>query len=412
MDDKRRADFLKDCQAVGLTGEEAVALSDAIDRNPAVLVSALHSALIADPSSFAAVIRAVCLDETPRAAVASKPPAPNGLEHIRGTVQKLARRIKASGPTPIQRRLMEAAARSELQSVIYQHTVLCQTYLPYRNPGDNVLSWDRRNGGAHLEITAGKALYPDQRGLVQLGLPFGPRARLVLMHINQRAITSQSPHIDMGDSLTDFVRRVLKLDPMGRNIDMVKEQLGRLSAAHITLGVANDNTAITHKLEIVKSFNVWFPKDERQRVLWPSYVDLSHEYWETLKAHAVPLDEDHIAALSHSGLALDIYAWLAERLHRVPVNKPQFISWTALHQQFGQGYTGDQAIKKFRQAFTTALKQVRTVYDRARIEEDGRHRPRLVVQAGKEVWREEPAKGLSLHNSPPPVRIIAITKPS
>jgi hypothetical protein len=162
----------------------------------------------------------------------------------------------------------------------------------------------------------------------------------------------------------------------------------------------------------VKSFDVWFPKDERQRVLWPSYVDLSHEYWETLKAHAVPLDEDHIAALSHSGLALDIYAWLAERLHRVPVNKPQFISWTALHQQFGQGYTGDQAIKKFRQAFTTALKQVRTVYDRARIEEDGRHRPRLVVQAGKEVWREEPAKGLSLHNSPPPVRIIAITKPS
>jgi hypothetical protein len=40
---------------------------------------------------------------------------------------------------------------------------------------------------------------------------------------------------------------------------------------------------------------------------------LSLDYWESLKAHAVPLDEGHIARLSHSALALDIYSWLANR---------------------------------------------------------------------------------------------------
>jgi hypothetical protein len=38
----------------------------------------------------------------------------------------------------------------------------------------------------------------------------------------------------------------------------------------------------------------------------------------------------HIAALSHSALALDIYAWLAQRLHRIPPGKPQRVSWEAL----------------------------------------------------------------------------------
>jgi hypothetical protein len=41
--------------------------------------------------------------------------------------------------------------------------------------------------------------------------------------------------------------------------------------------------------------------------------------------------------LAHSALALDIYCWLAQRLHRIPADKPQLISWSALYDQFGQG---------------------------------------------------------------------------
>jgi replication initiator protein len=328
---------------------------------------------------------------------------------------------RGNGPTPIQQRLIDAAVADiehpDQRSILYQHSVLCQTYLPYRNPGDDKREWDRLNGDVHLEVRAGKAMHPKERRLVQLGLPFGPKCRLVLMHINQLALVSQSPRIEVEDSLTAFVRRVLNLDPKGRNITEVKAQLARLSAADITLGIVHDDpdgtgtAAGTGYLRIVKNFDLWFAKNENQRILWPSVIDLSLDYFNSLISHAVPLDEHHIAALSHSALALDIYAWLAQRLHRVPANKPAFVSWAALHGQFGQGYTGDQAIKKFRSVFKVALKQVLVLYKAAKITEDDRRNPSLFIQGGTRVWREPRAKGLTLHNSLPPVprRLITVS---
>jgi Plasmid encoded RepA protein len=321
---------------------------------------------------------------------------------------KLVKQIKrrSGGPTPIEKRLIEGAAYrvenpDEAQSLVFQHTVLCQTCLPFRDPGDEVRTWERLNGNVHLEVNAGKAMHPEQGRLVALGLPFGPKARMILMHINQQALKQKTPEIEVQDSLTKFVRRTLNLDPKGRNMRIVKEQLGRLSAASITLGVIRDGHALTVNSHIVTAFDIWFPKDEHQRVLWPSTIRLSLDYWESLKTHAVPLDEDHIARLSHSALALDIYAWLANRLHRVPANAPARISWAALHGQFGQGYG---RVDNFRAAFRVALREVLALYQMARIDLHEERKPaRVYSQGGKPVLREPPAKGLTLYNSPPPV---------
>lgn len=311
------------------------------------------------------------------------------------------------GPTPIQNRLLETAARyaqeQDDQSILYQHSVFCQTCLPYRDPGDDVRVWERVNGRAHLKVLAGEALHPKEERFVELGLPFGPKSRMILMHINQRALIAQSPVIEVEDSLTRFVGTVLNLDPKGRNIKAVKNQLARLAASTIRLGVVRDGQAITVNSNIVSAFDLWFPKDERQRVLWPSTVSLSLDYFQSLMSQAVPVDEAHIAALSHSALALDIYSWLAQRLHRIPVEKPQIVSWIALHAQFGQGYNPD-AMFKFRQKFRVALKEVLTVYPAARVDEDEAKPARRQVQHGRALWREEAAKGLKLFHSAPPVR--------
>lgn len=320
-------------------------------------------------------------------------------------MKKIQRR--AMGPTPIQKRLLDAAALGiedqDAQSLLYQHTVFCQTSLPYRDPGDEARTWERSNGDVQLEVIAGKAMHPELHRFVPVGLPFGPKCRMVLMHINQRALVTESPHVEVEDTLSKFVRKVLKLDPKGRNIRVVKDQLARLSASSIRLGVVRDGHALTVNSQIVTAFDIWFPKDDRQRVLWPSTVQLSQEYFNSLMNHAVPLDEAHIAALSHSALALDVYAWLAQRLHRVPVGKPARISWAALHGQFGQGYNPEH-MSKFRQVFRVALKEVMTVYKAAKVEEEEAQQPRVYAQGGRYVWRERAAKGLTLYNSPPPVR--------
>jgi Plasmid encoded RepA protein len=331
-----------------------------------------------------------------------------GLLPIGDTLPKLVKKAKASsGPTPIQQRLIDASVFSieqpDLQTLLYQHTVFCQTSLPYRDPGDDARTWERLNGDVHLKVLAGEAMHPDKGRLVQVGLPFGPKCRMVLMHINQRAIVTESPHIKVEDTLSKFVRDVLKLDPKGRNIRVVKDQLSRLSASSIRLGIVRDGHALTINSQIVTAFDLWFPKDDRQRVLWPSTISLSLDYFQSLINHAVPLDEAHIAALSHSALALDIYAWLAQRLHRIPAGKPARISWAALHAQFGQGYNPER-IDKFRQVFRVALKEVLTLYKSARIGDEDPKSPRLYSQGGRYVWRDKPLKGLTLYHSPPPVR--------
>lgn len=319
-----------------------------------------------------------------------------------------------TGPSAIQKRLVEGAAfqienPEEPQSILYQHTVLCQTCLPFRDPGDHARTWERLNGSVHLKVLAGEAMHPDKGCLVPVGLPFGPKARMILMHINQQALKQKSPDVEVQDTLTKFVRRTLNLDPKGRNMRIVKEQLGRLSAASIRLGLVKDGHALTVNSQIVTAFDIWFPKDDRQRVLWPSTIRLSLDYWESLKTHAVPLDEDHIARLSHSALALDIYAWLSNRLHRIPANKPATISWPALHLQFGQGY---HRTDHFRAAFKVALKEVLTLYKKARIDmHEGRKPARLYTQGGELVFREPPAKGLTLYASPPPVSPRSVTRP-
>lgn len=113
-------------------------------------------------------------------------------------------------------------------------------------------------------------------------------------------------------------------------------------------------------------------------MLWPSTVQLSTDYFNSLVNQAVPLDERAIASLAHSALALDVYAWMAQRLHRMPSTKPQLVPWTALYEQFGQGY---QALRFFRRDFLKTLSQVKTAYPTARFDADGR---------GMTLWQSPP----------------------
>src|SRR5262245_64761556 len=98
--------------------------------------------------------------------------------------------------TTIQRRRREAAASiltERARQIDYLHTVQCQTSLPYRNPGDQVREWDRKQGMASLRVEAGSALDPRTNAFVKLGLPFGEKPRLVLIHLASEAVRTGSP---------------------------------------------------------------------------------------------------------------------------------------------------------------------------------------------------------------------------
>jgi Plasmid encoded RepA protein len=270
----------------------------------------------------------------------------------------------------IQERLVSMPLLDEeAQSILYQHSVLCQTCMPYRDPGEAVRLWQRRNGIVRLELQAGRLLDPTTDDFVDVGLPFGPKPRLVLYHLNAEALRTQTPYIELDDSLTAFVKRTLGLDVGGRTIKTVKEQLNRLAAADFRLGASKDGRSITIKGTVIEGLELWTPKDARQRVLWPTHVQFSARYFESLMQHAVPLNESAVSRLSHSAMGLDIYTWLAQRLHRVDPSKAAFVPWVSLKEQFGHGYA---RMDNFKRVFRTTLKQVAAVYREAKFSFDGR----------------------------------------
>jgi hypothetical protein len=269
-------------------------------------------------------------------------------------------------PSAQKRRLFELPPPNADEAILYQHSVLCQTCMPFRDPGDEVRQWERANGLVSLLLAAGQAFHPDTRRFFDVGLPFGPKPRLVLYHLNAEALRTQSPEIELEDSLTAFVKRTLGLDPGGRTIRTVKDQLTRLSAADFRIGtVLGEGRAVTLKGTVIEGFDLWTSKNPQQRVLWPTTVQFSQRYFESLMKHAVPLNETAIARLSHSAMALDIYTWLAQRLHRVEDGKPALVPWVSLWEQFGNGYA---QIREFRRVFSRTLKQVKIVYPEAKFE--------------------------------------------
>ena len=252
---------------------------------------------------------------------------------------------------------MPLPADSEDASILYQHAILCQTCIPYRDPGDSVRTWQWQNGIISLHIQAGAAYDAPRDVWIDAGLPYGPKPRLALYHLNAEALRTRSPAIELEGSLTAFVRRSLGLDPRGRNIRMVKDQLARLAAADFRFGRGHDG------------FELWVPKNEKQCVRWPTRVQFSQRYFESLMQHAVPLKEAVIARLSHSAMALDVYTWLAQRFHRIDPNEPAFVPWVSLKEQFGHEYG---RMDNFRRDFKTTLKQVLAVYREALLTLDGR----------------------------------------
>jgi hypothetical protein len=290
----------------------------------------------------------------------------------------------------VHRRLIEPIEPEDGDDarLAFQHTVFCQTSLPYRDPGDDVREWQREQGAVSMLVKAGEAKNPSTRQWVRLGLPWGTKPRLILAHLNAEALRQGSPEIEVESSLSAFVKRIRGFQH-GREIRAFKDQLSRLSVAVVRLATTHGARGFQINTQVVTAFELWPELDDRQRVLWPSTIKLSLDYFASLQEHAVPLNEADLAALAHSAMALDIYAWLAQRLHRVTPMRPAFITWAALKQQFGPDY---QRMDHFKPKFRIALRQVLARYDRARLDLDGH--------------------GITLHHSLPPVTKRRIALPA
>jgi hypothetical protein len=161
---------------------------------------------------------------------------------------------------------------------------------------------------------------------------------------------------------------------------LVREQAERISRCRLSFHSAGRGGSVLVNQNIVDvAMFVDETPDPRQGSLFVETARLGETFFQQLKQHAVPLDETAIRHIRNSSMALDVYCWLAYRLHSL--SAPRSISWAALAGQFGAGI---KLRKHFKPAFTESLLLAQAVYRDARVEVN--------------------ENGLMLKPSPPPVR--------
>lgn len=272
--------------------------------------------------------------------------------------------------TPIQRKVLNTAVS------IYQDTPgsddiafmpagLCHTFFPYTDPGKDVDTWFRKQGNFVLSIEASKEYNPHTEQMERLGLPSGAKPRLLLAVLNTLALKSNSPEMNLGNSLTEFVGEFMKLNTDGRTINEVKSQMAKLASADIKI-TYNEGAghAYRDRLNIIRGLDVWWAKDKNQRHLWGNYLRFSDDYFNSIKEHSVPLDMRALRALSNKPMAIDVYSFMAHRLHSL--SKPTTVTWQAIKDQFGYTYS---AMNYFKRDFRKILSLVKSLYPDARFDE-------------------------------------------
>jgi hypothetical protein len=259
----------------------------------------------------------------------------------------------------------------------FSHSLLCSVNLPYRNPGDDVRQVTTSSGAVSLLLEAGHL--PQKDGTWKpIGLPYGARARLLLLHLCSEAVKQRSAVVEVTDSFTAFAKE-LGLSISGQSLKGLRDQIQRMSVVKMSLSVrGRGDTATIFQKHLFEKLEGQFPRMPNQRTFWPSTVEFHPEFFASLQKHAVPMDTAAIAGLKHSARALDIYCWLTNRLHKIDNRRPVRIKWTSLRWQFGNR---SQAMKPFKTRFKQALEQVLLVYPGADVR---------VVYGGLELRYSEP----------------------
>jgi len=257
-------------------------------------------------------------------------------------------------------KIIKAAEDIEMSPVVDQidflHSILCQVGMPRSETKE--LRFERRNGQAGILLEAGDLWHPDGHFEKQ-PLPSGTRPRLIMIHITSEAVKKKNKVIDLKDSPHEFLN-ALGIAPTGSNYNSTRRQINALAACRMTLGMGY----ITYKACPIEKFTAWVTKDKDQVAMWPGEIELSDKFFNTMVAHAVPLDRRALAVLKNSSLKLDIYTWLAQRLCRIESKKGLELSWDRLKNQFGEEYSREN---DFKREFERSLKAVLTVYPKAKV---------------------------------------------
>ena len=283
-----------------------------------------------------------------------------------------ARRLSSLDKT--ERMCVEAAhavLSDESGGVGIAHAGFAMAALPHRKTMDTV--WERDGGPVKLLVESGLDINREP-----IGIPFGSIARMILLYLQTQAVRTRSREVELGASMNAWLT-AMGIPIGGNTYKIVREQARRISRCRLTFFRRTANAELVSNGAFVRDAILPLDPDANQYHLWQERVRLDEGFYQSLIEHPLPLREAAIREISNRSLTIDLYVWLAYRLH--VLQAPVEVSWTALKAQFGQDY---KELRFFRRDFIAPLRLALSVYPESRVEVDER-------------------QGLILYPSPPPV---------
>ncbi|MGE4049102.1 MAG: replication protein RepA [Acetobacteraceae bacterium] len=268
---------------------------------------------------------------------------------------------RSQAASKVERQAVDAAAfimAEEESRLGITHAGFAMTSLPHKRIEEGF--WKREGHRTTLLVESGR----DRKGDF-IGVPYGSMARLILLYLQTEAVRSNTPEVELGRSMKSWMGR-MNLTTGGKTYQLVAEQARRVSACRLTFFSDRENgTETRHNGAFVQDAIslTGLNTDDNQPSLWQDRVRLDPGFWRSLKEHPVPVREEAIKAIGTRSLAIDVYIWLAYRLHSLDKSTP--ISWPAIHSQFGAGF---RLVRQIKPTFIEALQLSLAVYPEANVD--------------------------------------------
>src|SRR3954453_14499840 len=262
--------------------------------------------------------------------------------------------------TKRERQVVEAAYQvlsDDAEKIGFTYSGFALTSLPHKPQESS--TWRREGHNLTLVLQAGV-----DRNEKSLGLPYGSYARFILLFLQSEAIRTRSREIELGRSMRVWLGSKMGLSIGGMTYKKVSEQARRISGCTLTFFADRAGAQVKSrggfvKTEITMSSRI---DDEQQTQLWQDRVLLDDDFYRALREHPVPVSESALRAIGPRSMVIDVYIWLAYRLHSLA--RDVEVSWPALYAQFGTGFS---RIRRFRAHFVDCLALALAVYPEARI---------------------------------------------
>jgi hypothetical protein len=251
------------------------------------------------------------------------------------------------------------------------HAGFAMAALPHKKTAEVI--WEKDGGTVKLLVESG--LDVDRN---PVGIPYGSVARMILLYLQTQAVRTRSREVELGASMNAWLK-AMDIPVGGKTYQVVREQSRRISRCRLTFFRRTDKAELVTNGAFVRDAILPLDPTHTQMPLWQERVRLDEGFYQSLIEHPLPLREAAVRQISSRSMAIDLYVWLAYRLHAL--SRPVPVTWQALRRQFGEGYS---ELRFFRRDVQPNLKLALAVYPEARVNVDEKD-------------------GLILYPSPPPV---------